>query len=135
MTLAESNPYSTLWNKYRPVILQLMSAATENGPQEYKLFVHEFKAVGLKEKSGYSFVLEASHGKAVNNIRTSTVAKDLLHVLQNSRRATELLNEAPYELALNKNFILKVTRKEVAPESVKESEQESVKESELVDSH
>lgn len=46
-----------------------------------------------------------------------------------------MLNEAPYELALNKNFILKVTRKEVAPESVKESEQESVKESELVDSH
>ena len=38
MMLAESNPYSTLWNKYRPVILQLMSAAVENGPQQYKLF-------------------------------------------------------------------------------------------------
>lgn len=128
MTLAESNPYSTLWNKYRPVILQLMSAAAENGPQEYKLFAHEFKAVGLKEKAGYSFVLEASHGKALNNIRTSTVAKDLLHVLQNSRRASELMNEAPYELALNKNFILKVTRRE----EVKAEVQESVKESELV---
>ena len=111
--LAESNPYSTLWNKYRPVILQLMSAAVENGPQQYKLFAHEFKAVGQKEKSGFSFVLEASEGRATNNIKTSTVAKNLLQVLQQSKRATELLNEAPYELSLDKQFVFRVTRKEV----------------------
>lgn len=110
--LAESNPYSTLWNKYRPVILQLMSAAVENGPQQYKLFSHEFKAVGQKEKSGYSFVLEASQGRALNNIRTSTVAKNLLQVLQQSPRATELLNEAAYELSLDKQFVFHVARKE-----------------------
>lgn len=113
MMLAESNPYSTLWNKYRPVILQLMSAAVENGPQQYKLFAHEFKAVGQKEKSGFSFVLEASEGRATNNIKTSTVAKNLLQVLQQSKRATELLNEAPYELSLDKQFVFRVTRKEV----------------------
>lgn len=122
--LAESNPYSTLWNKYRPVILQLMSAAVGNGPQQYKLFPHEFKAVGQKEKSGFSFVLEASNGKALNNIKTSTVAKDLLHVLQQSRRATELLSEAPYELSLDKHFVLRVTRKQTE----KVLEQEAVSE-------
>ena len=111
MMLAESNPYSTLWNKYRPVILQLMSAAVENGPQQYKLFAHEFKAVGQKEKSGFSFLLEASQGRAVNNIKTSTVAKDLLHVLQQSRRASELMHEATYALSLDKQFMLHVTRK------------------------
>jgi hypothetical protein len=116
MMLAESNPYSTLWNKYRPVILQLMSAAIENGPQHYKLFSHEFKAVGQKEKSGFSFVLEASHGKALNNIKTSTVAKNLLQVLQQSRRASELMSEAPYELSMDKQFVFHVTRKEVAKE-------------------
>src|SRR5690606_25647474 len=116
MMLAESNPYSTLWNKYRPVILQLMSAAIENGPQHYKLFSHEFKAVGQKEKSGFSFVLEASNGKALNNIKTSTVAKNLLQVLQQSKRATELLSEAPYELSMDKQFVFHVTRKEIAKE-------------------
>ncbi len=131
--LAESNPYSTLWNKYRPVILQLMSAAVENGPQHYKLFAHEFKAVGQKEKSGFSFVLEASQGKALNNIKTSTVAKNLLQVLQQSRRASELMNEAPYELSMDKQFVFHVTRKSVEVE--KEAAQEPVKEAEEAVQH
>jgi hypothetical protein len=123
MMLAESNPYSSLWNKYRPVILQLMSAAVENGPQQYKLFAHEFKAVGQKEKSGFSFVLEASHGRALNNIKTSTVAKNLLQVLQQSKRASELMSEAPYELTLDKHFVFHVNRKEVVKkEAVTEEE-------------
>jgi hypothetical protein len=110
MTLAESSPYSSLWNKYRPVILQLMSAA-ENGPQQYQLFAHEFKAVGQREKSGFSFLLEASKGKALNNIKTSTVAQNLLQVLQQSKRATELMSESAYELSLDKSFILRVNKK------------------------
>jgi len=114
MMLAESNPYSSLWNKYRPVILQLMSAAVENGPQQYKLFAHEFKAIGLKEKTGFSFTLEASNGRALNNIKSSTVAKNLLQVLQQSKRATELMSEAPYELSMDKNFMFRVNRKVVA---------------------
>ena len=125
MMLAESNPYSTLWNKYRPVILQLMSAAVENGPQHYKLFSHEFKAVGQKEKSGFHFVLEASHGKALNNIKTSTVAKNLLQVLQQSKRASELMSEAPYQLSMDKQFVFHVTRKEIEKEVVKETEAEA----------
>lgn len=120
MMLAESNPYSTLWNKYRPVILQLMSAATENGPQQYKLFSHEFKAVGQKEKSGFSFVLEASEGRALNNIKTSTVAKNLLQVLQQSRRATELMNTGTYELSLDKQFVFRVSLKEAEKVAEKE---------------
>ena len=113
MTLAETSPYSSLWNKYRPVILQLMSAA-ENGPQQYKLYAHEFKAVGQREKSGFTFLLEASKGKAVNNIKTSTVAQNLLQVLQQSKRATELMNESPYELSMDKHFVLHVNKKKEA---------------------
>jgi hypothetical protein len=126
MMLAESNPYSTLWNKYRPVILQLMSAAVENGPQQYKLFAHEFKAVGQKEKSGFSFTLEASNGKAINNIKTSTVAKNLLQVLQQSKRASELLSEAPYELSMDKNFMFRVNRKDVVKVQAESKESETV---------
>ena len=126
MMLAESNPYSSLWNKYRPVILQLMSAAVENGPQQYKLFSHEFKAIGQKEKGGFSFMLEASHGKALNNIKTSTVAKNLLQVLQQSKRASELMSEAPYELSMDKHFVFRVNRKEVAKEEVTAEAKEEV---------
>jgi hypothetical protein len=104
----ESSPYASLWNKYRPVILQLMIAAGE--PQEYKLSAHEFKAVGRKEKA-YSFVLEVSQGKAINNIKGSTVARDLLGILQQSQKATQLMREGIYELSLDKHFVFRVTKR------------------------
>ena len=87
-----------------------MSAAA-NEPQQYKLSAHEFKILNPKEKGGYSFTLEAFKGKAVNNIRTSAVAQDLLQVLQQSKRASELMNEATYELRMDKQFVLHVNRK------------------------
>ena len=105
----ESSPYASLWNKYRPVILQLMMAA-ENDPQQYKLSAHEFKAVGRREKA-YSFVLEVSQGKALNNIKGSTVARDLLGILQQSQKGSQLMREAVYELSLDKQFVLHVTRR------------------------
>ena len=116
----ESQHYASLWNKYRPVILQLMIAAG-NEPQQYKLSAHEFKAIGIREKTGYSFVLEASEGKALNNIKGSNVARDLLHVLQQSQKASQLMKEAVYELKMDKHFLLQVARKaEVAKEVVEE---------------
>lgn len=110
--LQESSPYFSLWNKYRPVILKMMTDS-ENGPQQYKLFSHEFKAVGQKERTGFSFMLEASAGKAVNNIKASMVAICLLQVLQQSKRASELMNAAVYELSMDKHFVLHVNRKKV----------------------
>ena len=116
----ESQHYASLWNKYRPVILQLMIAAG-NEPQQYKLSAHEFKAIGIREKTGYSFVLEAFEGKALNNIKGSNVARDLLHVLQQSQKASQLMKEGVYELKMDKHFLLQVTRKtEVAKEVAEE---------------
>ena len=107
---SELSHYASLWSKYRPVILQMMLAA-EKEPQQYKLFGHEFKAVGLREKAGYSFLLEVSHGKALNNIKASAVAKDLLQVLQQSQKASQLMREAVYQLSMDKQFILHVAKK------------------------
>jgi hypothetical protein len=106
----ESNHYASLWNKYRPVILQLMMAANTD-PQQYKLSAHEFKAIGQREKTGFSFLLEASGGKALNNIKGSNVARDLLHVLQQSQKASQLMKEGVYELKMDKQFVLHVSRK------------------------
>ena len=106
---SEFSPYASLWNKYRPVILKLIIDAG-NDPQHYKLFAHEFKAVGLREKT-YSFVLEASHGKALNNIKGSAIARDLLQVLQQSQKASELMRNAVYELSMDKHFGFHVTKR------------------------
>ena len=110
----ELNLYTSLWNKYRPVILKLMSAAATE-PQQYKLFSHEFKAIGEKVKKGYTFQLQAANGKALNNIKGSTVAQDLLQVLQQSKTATQLMTEATFELSMDKHFVLQVNRKEKEP--------------------
>jgi hypothetical protein len=112
MMFQESSPYSTLWNKYRPVILKMMTDS-EKAPQQYQLFAHEFKAVGQKERSGFTFTLEASEGKALNNIKTSMVAINLLQVLQQSKRASELMSSGVYQLSLDKHFVLHVNRKKV----------------------
>lgn len=103
--------YASLWHKYRPAILQLMLAA-EEGPQEYKFFKHEFKALNPKEKA-YAFTLEAHQGKAVNNIKGSGVAKDLLSVLSESPKASELMDGNIYEFTLDKQFVLSVTKIEI----------------------
>lgn len=109
--------YVYLWNKYRPVLLKLMIAAAIE-PQDYRLYAHEFQSLNPRQKGGYAFTLEARGGKAINNIRKSPVAMDLLQVLQLSPRAVELMEEATYELSLDKNFILHVNRKEEIEKNV-----------------
>jgi len=106
--LSESKPYAPVWNKYRPAILKLMVASADE-PQQYKLYSHEFKAMNPKEK-GFSFTLQAFQGKAVNNIRKSPIAQDLLGILEQSKKASELMNTNTYEFTLDKHFVLRVTK-------------------------
>ncbi|HNP06762.1 MAG TPA: hypothetical protein PKN99_04015 [Cyclobacteriaceae bacterium] len=118
--------YASLWHKYRPAILQLMLAA-EEGPQEYKFFKHEFKALNPKEKA-YAFTLEAHQGKAVNNIKGSGVAKDLLSVLSESPKASELMDGYIYEFSMDKQFILHISRHETEVEQESDSGDENTSE-------
>jgi hypothetical protein len=103
--------YFSLWSKYRPVIVQLM-LASEVSPQKYRFFDHEFKAANSKEKT-YSFELSVFGGKALNNIKGSMAAQELLSVLNMSRKANELLAEFQFEFSLDRHFMFHVTRKEV----------------------
>lgn len=102
--------YVSLWSKYRPAIIKLMMAS-ESGPQQYRLFDHEFKALNAKERN-YSFELQAYQGKAVNNIKSSVVAQDLLNILNMSRKASELMSESHFTFMLDKQFVLHVSRPE-----------------------
>jgi hypothetical protein len=103
--------YTYLWSKYRPVILKLM-VDSATGPQQYKLSAHEFKSVNPKEKGGYGFTLKVFQGKAVNKIKDSPVAQDLLEILKLSPRAVELIDASTYEFNLDKQFVLRVTKAE-----------------------
>jgi hypothetical protein len=118
--------YTPLWNKYRPAILQLMVSSAE-GPQEYKLFGHEFLSANPKERGTFTFTLQAHRGKATNNIKKSVIAQDLLSVLETSKKALELMDSGTYEFRLDKKFILHIEKLEVktigAPEEKVESEQ------------
>ena len=109
----EAHPFTPLWHKYRPVILKLMTDAA-NEPQQYQLFTHEFKALSKKDKVSFSFLLQAHNGKALNNIKTSQVAMDLLYVLQQSKTALQLLSEATYEFSLDKSFVFHINKKPLA---------------------
>ncbi len=103
--------YAPLWNKYRPAILKLMVASSEE-PQQYQLYGHEFKAMNSKERT-YSFTLQAFKGKAQNNIRSSPMAQDLLSILEQSKKALELMETNTYEFTMDKQFVLRVTKKEI----------------------
>jgi hypothetical protein len=101
--------YLPIWSKYRPVILKLMVDSAEE-TQQYQLSGHEFKAMNARQKGGYNFVLQVMKGKAMNNIRESQNAKELLEVLQLSPKAAELTEETPYEITLDKHFVLRVSK-------------------------
>jgi len=108
---SDSSQYSYLWNKYRPAILKLM-VDSKDSPQQYKFSNHEFKVAHPTEKGGYSFKLRVFNSKAVNDIKKSTVAKDLLKILQQSKKATELTGQYVYEFAMDKGFLLNINREE-----------------------
>jgi hypothetical protein len=101
--------YSPIWNKYRPAILKMMRDSAQ-APQTYPLSAHEFRALNARQKGGYTFVLMVSKGKVVNDIRGSGIAQDLLEMLQLSKSGTELMGESPYEITMDKQFVLHVTK-------------------------
>jgi hypothetical protein len=103
-----NNIYYPLWNKYRPVILKMM-LASDAEEQHYTLFAHEFRACNAKEKT-YSFTLQTKGNKAVNNIKLSQIARDLLEMLDASKKGSELLQENTFEFTLDKRFVLRVVK-------------------------
>lgn len=107
--LSSSKIYAHVWIKYRPALLKLMVDSVTT-PQQYKFSKHEIKIVNPKEKGGYTFLLKVHKGKAINDVRKSAIAKDLLSVLQQSNRATELMDSSTYEFKLDKNFVLHITK-------------------------
>jgi hypothetical protein len=103
------NTYTAVWNKYRPAILKMMieSSAT---PQQYQMSQHEFKALSPRQKGGYTFQLKVANSRAVSGLKDSMVAQDLWEVLKMSPKASTMIDEGSFEFAMDKQFILHVSR-------------------------
>ena len=109
-TLSGTGKYVWIWEKYRPVILKLMKATSEENHQEYQLSRHEFTDVNNNKPSGYSFVLRMNDGKRDNEIKSSLTAQDFLYVLKSSEKARELMENNLFEFKMDKLFVLSVSK-------------------------
>ena len=112
-TIAES--YGYLWGKYRPAILKLMISSADE-PQQYKFSAHEVRTANPKGKGGFTFTLKFYKGNAINDIKLSLIAKDLLRVLQQSKKASQLSESSMYEFMLDKHFVLHVIKTDIQDE-------------------
>ena len=109
---SSTGKYTHIWQKYRPVILNLM-VTSSNGPQTYDLSSHEFIDVNNKRKTGYSFSLKMFKNRNIGEKKVNGVGLDLLAVLQQSQKANELTHQANYLFEMDKNFKLQVSSEPV----------------------
>ena len=117
-----TNAFFPIWKKYRPVLLKLMKDAGDE-VQTYPLSKHEFTDVDTKKSTTYPFKLEAHEGRAVNSIKSSLLAQDLLTLLKMSQTAVELMNSATYTFKLDKEFVLHVSAEKVETTEEKTTEE------------
>lgn len=87
-----------------------MHGSMRSRPATIPVFVHEFKALNPKEKGGYAFRLQVSAGKARNNIKDSRLAQQLLAVIAQSKRGSELMSLSNYDFVLGKDLKLTVSK-------------------------
>lgn len=106
-TATYEGKYTHLWQKYRPVILKLMVDAQEN-PQSYQFQKHEFADLNNGKGTGYSFKMEVARNEKQNKVNSS-VATDLLSILQSSAKSEELTTANTYLFRLDSKFKLEIS--------------------------
>lgn len=126
---SSTGKYTHIWQKYRPVILNLMVTSAK-GPQTYALSNHEFIDVNNKRKTGYSFTLKMFKNRNISEKKVNGVGLDLLAVLQQSQKSQQLTHESSYLFEMDKNFKLQVSSipMEKTPEETAEETSEEVDE-------
>jgi hypothetical protein len=108
--------YASFWNKYRPAVLKMMQASSDQS-QEYQFMKHELSAVDKKPKGGFNFRLVISMSKVSRDSSDSEIAKDLFNMLQVSKTGSALMATNQYEITLDKNQILRISRQNIIDNS------------------
>jgi len=102
-----AHKYAYLWSQYRPTILKLMNDCLDR-PQHHKLSYDELTSIDNEEENHLPFVLRVFQGDAINNIKTSPIAKDLLLILKRSQTANMLTDQFIFEFKLDEDFVLHI---------------------------
>jgi hypothetical protein len=82
----------------------------DGAAQHYSFSSHEFTREYPKRKTDLAFLLYLHRSKALNNIKSSELARSLLLTLQESKTVTALTSESTYEFLFDKHFVLHVRK-------------------------
>lgn len=105
--------YGPFWGKYRPAILKMMQSPL-NEWQQYQFMKHELTAIDKKPKGGYDFHVVLSGTSNSSQVRNSEIAKDFLNMLQGSKTGSALLATNKYEIILDKQLALHISRQSLS---------------------
>jgi hypothetical protein len=106
--------YILTWNKYLPVIKILLKRAIAED-QSLALNSTDFQKTAVVKKTGFSFSIQFSNGRATNLIGASLPAKDLASVLMEDTTVKELLTKKDFHINMDAKFRLGI---KCIPESV-----------------
>lgn len=108
----EVGKYAPFWSKFISVIKILLKKSV-TGEQSFTMSKGEFEATGNKEKSGYSFNLEITNGRATSNIANSALARDLFQVLSDNEDIKMWLKGKNVKINMGNKFSLNVQSTEI----------------------
>jgi hypothetical protein len=106
--------YILTWNKYLPVIKILLKRAIAE-EQSLALNSTDFQKTAVVKKTGFSFSIKFSHGRATNLIGAPLPAKDLASVLMEDTTVKELFTKKDFHINMDAKFRLGI---KYIPESV-----------------
>ena len=115
MSELNKSKYVELWERYLPVIIQTIQNCNAN-MRHIILNPYEFKLID--NMKNYSFNLEYIDGKVSNNIKCSTVARDLASVIEYSKEARQLIALGHFKIRMDKKFCLWICRLEYSNEMI-----------------
>ena len=78
--------------------------------QKLQLYKHEFENGGNKAKSGYVFSFEVINGKVVKKVCTTSVAGDLVQILDSSSEIKSWLKDRHVKFSMEKTFELQLEK-------------------------
>lgn len=104
-----NNLYTTLWEKYRPVI----NTRIKEGGGTYQLAAQDFERHGDRKSSGYSFTLSITDGE-IPELAGNAVARDLKTVLDGSKTFKAQAADKHIVIRLTSSFELQIR---VTPQS------------------
>ena len=113
MMMKDEGKYLYLWMKYAAVIRVLLKK-TDKENQKLQLYKHEFENGGNKAKSGYVFSFEIINGKVVKKVCTTSVAGDLVKILDSHSDIKNWLKDRHVKVSMEKSFELQLEKVEVA---------------------